>query len=192
MKFLTAWIMSILGIVILGTVVDLLLHKSRVKNIIRSVFATVSILIIVTPLPSLISNGPNIDWNDIMNEFEYDDNFLDYIDNEKISIMEKALIAAFESEGIKGLKIEITADTEGNDLIIKRITIDLSNSVMNCDSVNINKYEFIKEKGADAYRKLIERSESDNAYRLESIAAKYDLDEDEERVRGILRNYLPR
>ena len=81
-----------------------------------------------------------------MNEFEYDDNFLDYIDNEKISIMEKALIAAFESEGIKGLKIEITADTEGNDLIIKRITIDLSNSVMNGDSVNINKYEFIKEK----------------------------------------------
>ena len=146
MKFLTAWIMSILGIVILGTVVDLLLHKSRVKNIIRSVFATVSILIIVTPLPSLISNGPNIDWNDIMNEFEYDDNFLDYIDNEKISIMEKALIAAFESEGIKGLKIEITAETEGSNLIIKRITIDLSNSVMNGDSVNINKYEFIKEK----------------------------------------------
>lgn len=43
--------------------------------------------------------------------------------------------------------------------------------------------EFIKEKGADAYRKLIERSESDNAYRLDTIAAKYDLDEDEERVR---------
>ena len=43
--------------------------------------------------------------------------------------------------------------------------------------------EFIKEKGADAYRKLIEHSESDNAYRLDAIAAKYDLDEDEERVR---------
>lgn len=43
--------------------------------------------------------------------------------------------------------------------------------------------EFIKEKGADAYRKLIERSESDNAYRLDQIAAKYDLGEDEERVR---------
>lgn len=43
--------------------------------------------------------------------------------------------------------------------------------------------EFIKEKGADAYRKLIEHSESDNAYRLDTIAAKYDLDEDEERVR---------
>lgn len=43
--------------------------------------------------------------------------------------------------------------------------------------------EFIKEKGADAYRKLIERSESDNAYRLETIAAKYDMDEDEQRVR---------
>ncbi len=43
--------------------------------------------------------------------------------------------------------------------------------------------EFIKAKGADAYRRLIEHSDSDNAYRLDTIAAQYDLDEDEERVR---------
>ncbi len=39
--------------------------------------------------------------------------------------------------------------------------------------------EFIKANGADAFRNLIERSENHNAYRLEAIAAKYDLEDDE-------------
>lgn len=42
--------------------------------------------------------------------------------------------------------------------------------------------EFIKDKGADAFRRLIERSEGHNAYRLEQIAAKFDLTEDDQRV----------
>ena len=42
--------------------------------------------------------------------------------------------------------------------------------------------EFIKAKGADAFRNLIERSEDHNAYRIEQIAAKYDLEDDEARV----------
>ena len=42
--------------------------------------------------------------------------------------------------------------------------------------------EFIKAKGPDAFRALIEHSENHNAYRLEQIAAKYDLEDDEARV----------
>lgn len=42
--------------------------------------------------------------------------------------------------------------------------------------------EFIREKGPDAFRRLIERSENHNAFRLEAIAAKYDLEEDEQRI----------
>lgn len=42
--------------------------------------------------------------------------------------------------------------------------------------------EFIKARGADAFRSLIERSEDHNAYRLEQIAGKYDLEDDEARV----------
>ena len=42
--------------------------------------------------------------------------------------------------------------------------------------------EFIKARGADAFRNLIERSEDHNAFRIERIAAKYDLEDDEARV----------
>lgn len=42
--------------------------------------------------------------------------------------------------------------------------------------------EFIREKGADAFRRLVEGSADHNAYRLETIAAKFDLDEDDQRI----------
>ena len=42
--------------------------------------------------------------------------------------------------------------------------------------------EFIKARGAAAFRALIERSEDHNAFRIEQIAAKYDLEDDESRV----------
>lgn len=42
--------------------------------------------------------------------------------------------------------------------------------------------ELIREKGPDAYRRLIEQSENHIAYRLDAIAAKYDLEEPESRV----------
>ncbi len=42
--------------------------------------------------------------------------------------------------------------------------------------------EFIKAKGADAFKALIDKSDNHNAYRLERIAQKYDLEEDEARV----------
>lgn len=42
--------------------------------------------------------------------------------------------------------------------------------------------EFIKSKGADAFRNLISHSENHNIYRIEQIAGKYDLEEDEARV----------
>lgn len=42
--------------------------------------------------------------------------------------------------------------------------------------------EFLREKGGDAFLALIERSENHNAYRLEQIAAKYDLEDDAARV----------
>lgn len=42
--------------------------------------------------------------------------------------------------------------------------------------------EFIKEKGSDAFRRLIEKSADDIAYKLDIIAAKFDLEEDQDRI----------
>ena len=42
--------------------------------------------------------------------------------------------------------------------------------------------EFIKTKGPDAFHKLIERSDNDIRYRIESVREKYDFTEDDQRI----------
>lgn len=86
---------------------------------------------------------------------------------------------------VKNIVISYDADGAGQAAAQRAIDIlkkaDLSVKVLRIPGAK-DPDEFIKEKGADAYRRLIEGSESDNAYRLDRIAAKYDLDEDEARV----------
>ena len=146
MTFVSGWIMSILGIVVLGTIVDLLMTKSRLKNVIRTVFATVSVLVIITPIPSIVENGFDISFSDILGGIELDQNFLEYADKMKIDAMKEAIEAALESEGISGAKAELSAEVNDNRIIVKRVVIDLSDSVIKDNLANINKYEFIKER----------------------------------------------
>ena len=146
MTFVSGWVMSILGIVVLGTVIDILLTKSRLKNYIRSVFATVSVLVIITPLPAIINNGFDISFSDILGQVELDENFIDYSNGLKVRAMENALVTAFEQEGISGLEVTVEAEFDGGEPIVKRVEIDLRNSVIKENIANINKYEFIKER----------------------------------------------
>ncbi len=45
--------------------------------------------------------------------------------------------------------------------------------------------EFIKEKGPDAFKNLLEQSENHVEYRLQSVMSKYDLDVDEQKVAAL-------
>lgn len=146
MTFISGWIMSILGIVVLGTVVDLLMTKSRLKNIIRSVFATVSVLVIITPIPSIIDNGFDISFSDMIGGIELDESFLEYADKMKIDTLKNAIESALDNDGISGVKIELSARVETNEIIVERVIVDLSDSVIKDNLANINKYEFIKER----------------------------------------------
>lgn len=85
----------------------------------------------------------------------------------------------------KNIVISYDADGAGQAASQRAIDIlkktDLSVKVLKIPGAK-DPDEFIREKGPDAFRRLIERSENHNAFRLEAIAAKFDLDEDEERV----------
>ena len=120
--------------------------KSRLKNIIRSVFATVSVLVIITPIPSIIDNGFDISFSDMIGGIELDESFLEYADKMKIDTLKNAIESALDNDGISGVKIELSARVETNEIIVERVIVDLSDSVIKDNLANINKYEFIKER----------------------------------------------
>ena len=57
MSSVGAWILSILGIVVIGAVIDLVLPSGRMNKYVKSIFSAVTILVIILPLPNLVKNG---------------------------------------------------------------------------------------------------------------------------------------
>ena len=85
----------------------------------------------------------------------------------------------------KNIVISYDADNAGQAAAQRAIDI-LKKSGLNVRVLRIpnakDPDEFIKEKGSDAFRRLIEQSADDIAYKLNNIASKFDLEEDKDRI----------
>ena len=51
---MTTWLASILGVVVVGIVVELLTENRRLGNFVRSIYGFVVLFVIVSPLPNLL------------------------------------------------------------------------------------------------------------------------------------------
>jgi hypothetical protein len=53
---MTAWLLSIVGITVIGVLVELLLTDSPMSKFVRSIYAFFILFVIVQPLPAMLSN----------------------------------------------------------------------------------------------------------------------------------------
>lgn len=61
---MTAWLASIVGVVIIGVVIELLIQGRRMGNFVRSIYGFIVLFVIVSPLPNLLK----ADWWSVENE----------------------------------------------------------------------------------------------------------------------------
>ena len=78
MSAVGAWILSILGIVVIGAVIDLVLPSGRMNKYVKSIFSAVTILVIILPLPNLVKNGCGADGFIFDKDIELNENYLQY------------------------------------------------------------------------------------------------------------------
>lgn len=85
----------------------------------------------------------------------------------------------------KNIIISYDADNAGQMAAQRAIDI-LKKSGLNVRVLRIpnakDPDQFIKEKGSDAFRRLMEQSSDDIAYKINNIASKFDLEEDQDRI----------
>ena len=93
MSAFAAWGLTILGLAVVTTIAEMLLPQGKTRTVIRSVFATVAVLVIVTPLPKLLKSGFDLDFSgeDIVS----DEKYLDYISGVKANIVTDAVVPLF-------------------------------------------------------------------------------------------------
>ncbi|MBQ7977294.1 MAG: stage III sporulation protein AF [Clostridia bacterium] len=144
MSELGVYLLSVVGVVFLLVIIELVLPDSKISKYIRSIFAIFIVVVIIAPVAKLIKN--DWDFNSIIMDFNYElnQNYLDSVNAQNISLLERELEAVINKE-YKGAKVSISANFSGGEEKISYIFVDLSDLVINENNEHINYYTAIKE-----------------------------------------------
>lgn len=139
MSGFASWGLTILGLAVVTTVAEMLLPKGKTRNAIRSVFAVVITLVIVTPLPTLLKSGFSGGFPS--SEVQKDEEYLAYNEEAKkemiISSCKKFLKANGHGEGYS---LDVTVDGWS----VKTASVKFDESIITQNGEHINKSEIIR------------------------------------------------
>ena len=124
---MNSWILSIVGIVCLGVIVDIFIPEGQTNKYIKSIFSLLIVFVIISPLPKFLNNG--LDFNSIINNVntEIDLNFISNVNKQKTDAIKTMLIEKLENEKIQVNSIELTSNYMQEDFEILSIFVDISN-----------------------------------------------------------------
>ena len=136
---LSAWVLSIVGIVVLTLMVDIIIPEGKTGKYIKGVFATLTVFVIAMPLPKIFNS--EFDLEEFLQQntsasADYD--VLENIYYMRLERLEQKIITSAESEGIKNMEVKINALNNNSFVEIQSIEINLKNVVIEEKNPNIN------------------------------------------------------
>lgn len=135
------YLLSIIGVTTLGVVISIVMPTGNMSKYIKSFFGLFTILVIISPVPKILNS--NFDFYSLFYNYsseQIDTDFVDATNKKIVAELEKLIIVSCENSGYSGVKCEIESNLENNQLIIKKININLQNLVISQNMVHINKY----------------------------------------------------
>ena len=135
------YILSVLGIVIVGVFVDVIVPNGAINKYIKSIYSIFVVAVMLNPLFNLLKNTK--DFTIKYQDFEVNVNLLNYIYKTRIAEQEKELENTLKEQGFVNVDIIVNFSIENDELIYNSCEINLKNLVINEDKQHINKYDFI-------------------------------------------------
>ncbi|MCH5154797.1 MAG: stage III sporulation protein AF [Clostridiales bacterium] len=138
MSSFAAWGLTLLGLAVICTIAEMLLPHGKTRGVIRSVMATVAVLVIVTPLPSLINNGFDFDFTaDTVN---LDEDYISYSEQKRGQYLGAAAESYLIQHGFDG--VEVIVGMDGYN--VKSVSYKITKSGIMQNGTHINKKEIEK------------------------------------------------
>ena len=156
MFFLSGYVLSIVGIVIIGVIVELMLVDGQVKKYVQSIYVLFVIFTIIAPIPTFINNLKNSKFEIETSTIQIDTKYLDVIKNQKDATIKNLITKAFADEGYEGIEIEINSamvdkvyeiqsicvnTTQCPESISRKITVKIVTKVVDINEKDIIIYE---------------------------------------------------
>ncbi len=135
MSGISAWLLSVAGIVILSVLAELVLPEGQVNRYIKVIFSFVIILVIVSPLPKLF--GKDYNFGNLFNNSsssQLQENYLYQLNIDKLNAITEGLSDKVKKEGLKNVEISINANVLSEKLEIFGVFVNLENLSFDTDS----------------------------------------------------------
>lgn len=105
---MAAWVLSIVGIVSIGVLLDIIIPEGEINKYIKGIFSIVTICVIIAPLPKIIDKNFDItDYFGTESSIAVDERFVEEVNGERVAELEKSVETMLKSNGIDGVKVEI-------------------------------------------------------------------------------------
>ena len=140
---MSGYILSILGIVLAGIMIDIILPSGSINKYIKSLYAIFVVAIIINPVINFISENNDFKLGYV--DYQTNNQLLNYINNQRVEAVEKEIILQCTANGFSNIDINLDFTLENNEIIYSSCIVSLRNLVIDKDKQHINKYEFINE-----------------------------------------------
>lgn len=138
-----SYIISIIGVVFLGVMIDVIAPEGKMNNFIKSIFAVFLLFVMVCPIVDFFTNNRLSGF--FNTKLNVDEEYLEQTSELRIDNYELLIISELEKKGIYGVKVEIEGKIVGENKNIKKVMVDTSNLVLTNADEHINKYKVITE-----------------------------------------------
>lgn len=144
MSSISAWVLSIAGIICLSVLVELIMPDGNMSKYIKMIFSFVIIFVIISPVPKLLNKELEINSIFQYEDFELQKDYLYQINIYKLEEIQNCIEDDILKCGYEEVNVSISADVFQEKLEFNAVYVDLSDLVisqnaMHKDIVDIQK-----------------------------------------------------
>ncbi len=140
-----SWLLSVVGIVLIGVLVDLILPEGEMQKYIKAIFSIIVVFVMINPIIKIDLSKVDL------NQFVYNDksvsvneNYLKNYNKAYKQSLEKSCEVRLEYSGFLNVDVEISLNLSTTKFEIEKVYANLKNLVINNNGVHIDKYQEIK------------------------------------------------
>lgn len=146
---MVVWAISVVGIVILTVLSDVILPEGETSKYIKTVVGIVAVLVLVSPLPSILSGDLQFSLQSSNNSQteQVQHSYLEYVCNAYEQYTQQRALTYLADNGYGDCTVQATykCDYDGGDIVFQYIDVYVDKSVINGQQGNINITEDIRK-----------------------------------------------
>ncbi len=142
---MSGYLLALLGVVMLGVVIDVIIPSGSISKYISGIFAIVVMFVMINPILKFVKSDYTLSDYFTSVDIELNSKLLYNINNNKFNALEKELEKELEDNGYNNVEIDIQFKLVEENVEITQVLVDLTNLVINQNMANINRYVYIRQ-----------------------------------------------